>query len=146
MTTPLSGIEVGERVRQKLPEAVFLSDGTSLWINREHLIPALSFLKEELELDYLANLTAVDYWDYFEVVYNLVSLRRNHSLTVKTRCPRDDPKVPSVTPLWKGAELQEREVYDLMGVEFEGHPDLRRVLLWEGFEGHPLRKDFLEWH
>jgi len=144
LTTPLSGIEVGERVRQKFPEAVFLADGSGLWINREHLIPVLEFLKQEFALDYLANLTSVDYWDYFEVIYNLVSIGRNQGLTVRTRCPREDPRVPSVTPLWKGAELQEREVYDLMGIEFTGHPDLRRILLWEGFEGHPLRKDYLE--
>lgn len=143
MTTALSGREIADRVNQRFAEAVELCDGLCLWVKRENLVEVARFLKDELELDYLANLTAVDCWDYLEVVYNLVSLKNNHSLVLKARCPRQDPQVPSVVGLWKGADLQEREVYDLMGVSFPGHPNMKRVLLWEGFEGHPLRKDYL---
>lgn len=102
------------------------------------------FLKEEggLEFNYLVSVTAVDYWDYFEVAYLLHSVHLGHSAEVKVNVDRDHPVVPSVVGIWQGANLQEREVYDLMGVEFSGHPDLTRVLLWDGFPGHPLRKDF----
>ena len=86
----------------------------------------------------------MDYYDYFEVVYQLTSMKHNHSLVLKTRCyDRINPVVPSVVRLWRGADFQEREVYDLMGISFEGHPNLKRIALWQGFEGHPLRKDYL---
>jgi NADH-quinone oxidoreductase subunit C len=95
-------------------------------------------------MDYLNNLTAVDRLDYFEVVYHLSSLTHNHSLVLKTKCfGRDNPSVPSVVGLWRGADFQEREVYDLMGIAFSGHPNLKRILLWEGYPGHPLRRDYL---
>ena len=103
------------------------------------------FLKEApgLEFDYLNSITAVDYPEHFEVVYYLASIANNHSIVLKTRCPdREAPQVPSVVSLWQGADLQEREVYDLMGIAFDGHPNLKRILLWQGFAGHPLRKDY----
>ena len=78
------------------------------------------------------------------MVYHLTSIEHNHSLVLKTRCySRDNPTLPSVVGLWRGADFQEREIYDLLGISFEGHPNLRRIALWEGFDGHPLRKDFL---
>ena len=71
-------------------------------------------------------------------------MRRNHSAILKTRrYGREEPSVDSVTSIWIGADLQEREIWDLMGIRFEGHPNLKRILLWENFPGHPLRKDFL---
>jgi NADH-quinone oxidoreductase subunit C len=86
----------------------------------------------------------VDYYDHFEVVYLLISIQHNHSLMLKTRCyGRDNPSLPSVVSLWNGAIFQEREIYDLMGITFEGHPDMKRIFLWQGFQGHPLRKDYL---
>ena len=105
-----------------------------------------AYLKDtdSLKFDYLNYITAVDYYSYFEVVYQLTSLEHNHSIVIKTRCySRDFPAVPSVVELWQGANFQEREIYDLMGIKFEGHPYLRRMFLWEGFEGYPLRKDYL---
>ena len=89
-------------------------------------------------------MSAVDYIEYFELVYHLLSMRKNHSAVIKTRVfDREAPSVPSVIDVWRGADLQEREIWDLMGVSFDGHPNMKRVLLWEGFEGHPLRKDYL---
>jgi NADH-quinone oxidoreductase subunit C len=104
------------------------------------------FLKNTagLDFDYLTFVTAVDYLEYMEIVYRLVSLKNNQSLILKTRCyNREDPVVPSVVSLWRAAYYQEREIFDLFGIKFDGHPDMRRLLLWEGFVGHPLRRDYL---
>jgi len=106
------------------------------------------WLKEDPQLDFnfLADLTAVDYLDKrtprFEVVYHLYSLSKNHRLRVKIPVAGEDPVVDSLTPLWKGANWLEREVWDMFGIRFRGHPDLRRILLYEQFEGYPLRKDY----
>ena len=102
-------------------------------------------LKLDYMMDLLSSITAVDYVEYFELVYHLTSIATNTRCVLKTRSyDRKSPLVPSVTSVWKGAELQEREIYDLMGVKFKNHPNLKRIFLWEGFQGHPLRKDFLE--
>ena len=101
--------------------------------------------REEFRFDALTLLTTVDYIDHFEVVYHLRSLPHNRTGVIKLRCGegRGDAFVPSVISVWRGADLQEREAYDLMGVRFDGHPNMKRLMLWEGFEGHPLRKDYL---
>ena len=107
---------------------------------------------ERFHLDYLSNLTAIDYppdpatsgAGRMDVVYHLYSMAKKHGpLTLKVTLPRANPVVDSVTPIWRGAEYQEREAYDLYGVTFTGHADLRRILLWDGFEGHPMRKDYV---
>ena len=145
MTVALSGKEVGKEVTEHFHDCVLSSDDTSIIVVPEHLFEVAEFLKNShFAFDYLVNLTSVDYLNYLEVVYNLVSLEHNHSVTLKVRChDRDNPTVQSVVALWKGADLQEREVYDLMGIGFDGHPNLKRIVLWEGFQGHPLRKDYL---
>jgi NADH-quinone oxidoreductase B subunit len=102
------------------------------------------YLKEKLGYDYVANLTASDYQDCYEAVYHLAAIKGGPVLGVKVRTTKENPVVPSLTPIWPGAGFQEREAYDMMGVRFEGHPDCKRILLWEGFEGFPLRKDYLE--
>lgn len=104
----------------------------------------LAFLKQDPLYDYdmLNNLTAVDYPEYFEVVYHLYSRQNRHTVTVKTRAAKDLPEVESVTGLWPGANFQEREVYDLLGIHFRNHPNLQRILLPDTFIGYPLRKDF----
>ena len=95
-------------------------------------------------MDMLRYLDCVDYIDHFELRYALLSLSSNQSLTFKLRLwGRDDPEVASVVDIWEGANLQEREIYDLMGIFFNNHPNLKRILLWDGFPGHPLRKDFV---
>ncbi|MCL5074643.1 MAG: NADH-quinone oxidoreductase subunit C [Chloroflexi bacterium] len=110
----------------------------------EWLIEICHFLRNTpgLEFDYLVSVTGVDYLDYFEVIYNLHSIGLNQAIALKVRVERDKPVVPSVSSIWWGADFQEREVYDLLGIEFSGHPNLKRILLWEGYPGHPLRKDF----
>ena len=109
------------------------------------------FLHDEpsLRMDHLADLTAVDYSAYpgdagprFEVVYNLISTKFHHRVRLKVRLPGDEPRVDTVTSIWQTANWHERETYDLMGVVFIGHPDLRRILLPEDWVGHPLRKEY----
>lgn len=100
---------------------------------------------EQFAFTLLIDVTAVDYLGRtprFEVVYHLYSLPHGHRLRVKISVGEDDPTVPSLVPLWKGANWLEREVWDMFGIRFEGHPDLRRILLYPEFEGHPLRKDY----
>ena len=109
------------------------------------------FLRDEqaVRMDHLADLTAVDYSQYpgdsgprFEVVYNMISTVHHHRIRLKVRVPEDDPQIDSVSSIWQTANWHERETYDLMGIRFSGHPDLRRILLPEDWEGHPLRKEY----
>ena len=146
MTLALSGKEIGDRLEENFPGSIVELSPDSVLVKSESLLPAATYLKDTpgLDFDYLANITAVDYYDFFEIVYHLTSLEHNHSLVLKTHCySRDKPSVPSVVNLWRGADFQEREIYDLMGVSFTSHPNLKRLFLWEGFEGHPLRRDYL---
>ena len=147
MTKPLSGRDLAMMLDPSFGSSVMEVTADAVVVAREALPEICLHLRDHpgLDFNYLTDLTSVDYIDYFEVVYHLLSMNKNHSAVLKARAlGRTDPWVPSVTSIWKGAEMQEREVWDLMGVRFEGHPNLRRVLLFEGFPGHPLRKDFLE--
>jgi len=146
MTVALSGKEIASQIEEKFPGSVEESGRDSLVVKSDSLLPVAAFLRdtETLKFDYLSYVTAVDYFSYFEVVYQLTSLEHNHSIVIKTRCyGRENPVVPSVIGIWQGADFQEREIYDLMGIKFEGHPNMKRIFLWEGFAGHPLRKDYL---
>ena len=100
----------------------------------------------ELGFNLLVDITAVDWMDArenrFEVVYQLLSLKNLWRLTVKVQLPESKPEIASATPLWNGANFLEREVWDMFGIRFAGHPDLRRILMYEEFIGHPLRKDY----
>ncbi len=146
MTVALSGKAIARQIEKKFPKSIIKSSPEGLVVDSKFLLGVATYLKTTrgLDFDYLTAITAVDYLDYFEVIYQLTSLRRNHSLVVKTRCyGRDNLVLPSVVGLWRGADFQEREIYDLFGISFEGHPNLKRIVLWDGFEGHPLRKDYL---
>jgi len=146
MTTLLSPRELTRQITERLPGAVVDTSDAAIVVNSRSLLDVATFLKETpgLEFDYLTHITAVDYHQYFEVIYQLTSLKHNHTAVVKTRCyGRDNPSLPSVVSLWRGADYQEREIYDLMGISFEGHPNMKRIVLWSGFQGHPLRKDYL---
>ncbi|MFQ5353270.1 MAG: NADH-quinone oxidoreductase subunit C, partial [Candidatus Binatia bacterium] len=120
----------------------------ALVVPSEKLLDVARFLHDspDLALDYLANLTSVDYADRFEVVYNLASTKfsPDRELYMKTVTDKEGPLVPSLVSVWAGADFQEREVWDMMGIRFAGHPNLKRILMWDGFEGFPLRKDFEE--
>jgi NADH-quinone oxidoreductase subunit C len=122
---------------------------TIVYVARERLLEVLRWLRDSPEqgYDYLVDVTAVEYRDRerpLEVVYNLRALGRRSELRVKVELdPRGELAVDSVVPLWRGADWLEREVFDMFGITFQGHPDLRRILMWETYaEGYPLRKDF----
>jgi NADH-quinone oxidoreductase subunit C len=124
----------------------------TLLVDRAALPEVLRFCRDDeaLRFDMLMDLTAVDYLTYpgreeaprFEVVYHLYSVPHNHRVRIKAGVEEDDPVVPTAVPLWPIADWLEREVWDMFGLRFAEHPDLRRLLLYEQFEGHPLRKDY----
>ena len=146
MTRPLAGADLAGRINEAHPDTAIEWNDTCVWIEPESLLDVARFLKESPDLEFasLTSVSAVDYIEYFELVYHLLSMRRNRSAILKTRrYGREEPSVDSVTDIWIGADLQEREIWDLMGIRFEGHPNMKRILLWENFPGHPLRKDFL---
>ena len=146
MTRALLGSDVAGRINESLPGAAIDSNQTDVWVKPESILAVATFLHDDDELDFsfLTSVTSIDYIEYFELVYRLLSMRNNHSVVIKSRCyGRDDLSVASVTGVWQGADFQEREIWDLMGIRFDGHPNLKRILLWEGFPGHPLRKDYL---
>ncbi len=116
-----------------------------LWTTREKLVPLCRFLKEQQKFTRLVAVTCIDRYPLeprFEVVYLLHSIERNERLRLKVAVGSADAAVPTVTGVWAGANWYEREVYDMFGVRFEGHPDLRRILMPDYWQGHPLRKDF----
>ena len=146
MTTQLRGEAVGQRLQATFPDAVTSWDDDVVRVKPDSIVEICQFLKDtpDLDMDFLSSITGVDYVESFEVVYHLISLTHNHSVVLKTTLyGRDDVELPSVMGVWKGADLQEREVWDLMGIGFRGHPNMKRILTWEGFPGHPLRKDHL---
>lgn len=138
--------EIYERLQAQFPEAILEplpGKDPAVSVKAEALFQVAGHLRDEEGYDYLSAITAVDYPDRFEVIYHLYPLKEGKAaLILKVSASKEEPEVPSVTPLWPGANFQEREVYDLMGIRFAGHPHLKRILLWEGYEGHPLRKDF----
>ncbi len=113
-----------------------------LVIAKEQLHELCLNLKNEWGFNYLANLSGVDYEDKLEVVYHLFSIPDNRKIGIKTSTNRDNATIPSVADIWKSADWQEREAFDLLGIKFSGHPNLIRILLPHDFDGHPLRKDF----
>jgi NADH-quinone oxidoreductase subunit C len=146
LTVITSGEELGKKIAEAIPGADVSSDKTSVMIESKSLAQVAEFLKNTpaLDFNYLNFATAVDYIDYFELVYRVLSLEHNHSLILKTRLyDRENPTVPSLVAIWRSAYFQEREMFDMFGIKFEGHPDLRRLLTWEGFKGYPLRRDYL---
>jgi NADH-quinone oxidoreductase subunit C len=115
---------------------------------REGLLELMTFLRDEpsLRFDYLSDIGGLDLGEFasprFAVVYQLYSLQHNHRLRVKVFVEEDDPRVPALWNVWKASNWLEREVYDMFGVTFDGHPDLRRILMPADYDGYPLRKDF----
>jgi NADH-quinone oxidoreductase subunit C len=138
--------ELAERVRAFHPDVVLARDEVTVFVDGDELLDSLDRLArdEPLSLDALSSVTATD-WPgrdpRFWMAYELYSSAHRHRLRVKVGLPQDDPRVPSVTSRFPTADWHEREVYDFFGIEFTGHPDLRRILLPDEWEGWPLRKD-----
>jgi NADH-quinone oxidoreductase subunit C len=136
-------------IEKKLPEAVHdwhadFGDRTMI-VAGEHIASICKLLRDELGYNMLVDLTCVDYLPRrprFEVVYHLMNLDTKSRLRLKVLSDEKIPVIPTLTELWPIADWLEREVWDLFGVKFEGHPNLKRLLLYEGFQGHPLRKDY----
>lgn len=144
-TVTLPGYAVAERMSASMPGAV--TDATEQYavLDPARMFEAMRLLRDDDVLDgkYLVQMCSVDQITRIDVVYHFASLAQNHIFEVKVPADHERPRVASITPLWIGAKLQEREIYDLMGVVFEGHPELTRLFLWDKFPGHPLRKDFM---
>lgn len=146
MTAQLTAESVASLLESSIPGAVEAWEKEEVRVLPETILDVCNFLKTDsrLLMDYLVAISAVDYIGYFEVVYHLASLNHNHAMVLKARVyDRESPEVPSVVRIWQGANLQEREVWDLMGVSFTEHPNMKRILTWEGFPGHPLQKSHL---
>ena len=132
---------------ERLLEAQAEHGEVTIAIGRDAALEIFRALRDrpELGFDFLTDVTAVDYLGQvprFTVVYHLYSLAQNHRLRVKIRVPEDEPWVQSLTGLWRSANWVERECWDMFGIRFVGHPDPRRILMYEEFVGHPLRKDY----
>jgi NADH-quinone oxidoreductase subunit C len=149
-------VAILDELRRRFGDAIVETDDhrgdPTAVVARDALLGVLAHCRDDaaLAFDVLMDLTAVDYQRFpgredgprFEVVYHLYSITRNHRLRLKVRVDEDDASVPTAVPVWPIANWLEREVWDMFGVRFEGHPDLRRLLMYEEFVGHPLRKDY----
>lgn len=158
----LDSVSVRQRINEVFPDChieVISNDSPSgqrsLVIDPARAVEIAGFLRDdaELRLDYCSNVTGVDWLSteqktgYLEAVYHLYSIEKKHGpvvLRFRTRDRKDDVHLPSLTPVWRSCEFQEREIFDLYGIIFDGHPDLRRILMWDEFEDYPMRKDYVE--
>jgi len=131
----LTGEDLAEKVAAGVPDSVEQMVDGVLWVKSPKIADVAGFMKSDSRLDFnfLNSISAVDYINHFEVVYHLTSMNKHHTAIVKTRLDgRDELALPSVYHLWRGADFQEREIWDLMGISFSGHPNLKRIMLWEG--------------
>ena len=134
-------------LKERFPDAV--KDDTrqgygGIIVDKNHLLEVATAMRDEMGYDYLSSATAVDYQgiaDSMEMVYHAYKTSSGPALLFKAQTDRNNPVIPSLIDVWPGADFQEREAYDLYGIKFPGHPNLKRILLWEGFNGHPMRKD-----
>jgi NADH-quinone oxidoreductase subunit C len=136
-----------DHLRERFPDLVEARGEVTIVVSREELLDRLRELRsdEELSYDFLSDVTAADWPDReprFWVAYHLSSSAHRHRVRVKVGLPSDDALVPSVVGLFPTADWFEREVFDLFGIRFDGHPDLRRILMPDDWDGHPLRKDY----
>lgn len=138
--------EIKKELEAHLPDVKLRLVRDSLWIENPRDLPQVAlFLKESPKflLDYLSSVTGADYLQFLESVYHLYSMTKKQGpVVLRVRVPKNNAKIPSLASVYRSAELQEREAFDTLGIIYEGHPDLRRLFMWEGFEGYPLRKDY----
>lgn len=144
----MNATQMVDSLKEKFGDSILSTAGfrgeQSVTVKPEALKPVMRCCQGELGFDYLIDISSVDHFEReprFEMVYELYGMTHHQHLRVKSAVP-EDQEVPTVTDLWPTANWHEREVLDMMGIRFDGHPDLRRILMWEGFPFHPLRKDF----
>ena len=144
MSIPIEEIKKGLEAR--FPDVKLRLVRDSLLIENPEDLPRVAlFLKESPKflLDYLSSVTGADYLAFLESVYHLYSMAKKQGpVTLRVRVAKNHARIPSLAPVYRSAELQEREAYDTFGIVYEGHPDLRRLFMWEEFQGYPLRKDY----
>ena len=142
---------VAQKIKDRFPEAfleaIEYRGEQTVVIKRESIVDVARYLHDEpgLEFNQLSDIASVDFPDRevrFDVVYHLNSINQRQRIRLKAPVPEDDCEIASVYPVWRSAGFLEREVYDLMGIRFRGHPDLRRIFLPEDYDGHPLRKEY----
>jgi NADH-quinone oxidoreductase subunit C len=147
-------LQIAEKIKNKFPEDVVgvteFRGQVSVHLKKDNIFEICHYLRDhqDLSFDLLKDLCGVDYLNRqeprFEVVYHLYSMEYGHFIRLRAQVPEEDPSLCSVIRVWRGADWHERECFDLMGISFDGHPDLRRILLPDDWEGHPLRKDYPE--
>ena len=151
----MTATEILEYLKVAFPDAGFALDETEpeplIVVPREHLQKVAQFLRddEKLHFECLMCLSAIEMDDELHTVYNLYSMKHSHKVSLRCKVSKEDPVIPTVTFIWRTAEWHEREAYDLMGIIYDGHPDPRRILNPDDWEGHPLRKDYIpqdKWH
>jgi len=130
--------------KKKFETAAEESPSGAIVLQAQDIEKAVLFLAEDHGYNYLMNLSAIDYKDKFAVVYNLYSPKAGKKISLKVFLVRENPSLPSIASILPAANWHEREAYDLMGIKFTGHPDLRRILLPDDWVGHPLRKDYVK--
>ncbi len=144
--------EIVNKLKEAFPEEIIevcsFANQTSMVVKKQRIVEVMRFLHDNpgLNFGHLQDLCGVDYKDTkpyrFEVVYQLFSIEKEHAIRIRAMLPEDDATIDTVTPIWDGASWHERECYDMFGIVFKGHPDLRRILMPEDWQGHPLRKDY----
>ncbi|MCE5229235.1 NADH-quinone oxidoreductase subunit C [bacterium] len=132
-----------------LLDGIVFRGEVTLVIERDYIVRIIEALRRDPALSFsmLVDITAIDYLEVgreprFDVVYALVSLEHRHRIRLRAPVPENDCHIQTIVPLWRGADFLEREVFDMFGIAFDGHPDLRRIIMPDNWEGHPLRKDF----
>ena len=146
----MNATELANKLREKFGELVsapteFRGEVSVKVTDAERIVEVCSFAKKELGFDYLVDVSSIDNYGEdprWTVVYHLYGIAHKHYLRLITNVSEEKSELPTITDVWRTADWHEREIYDMMGVRFRGHPDLRRILMWEGYPYHPLRKDF----
>src|SRR5215468_1720070 len=146
----MKALELAQRLKTRFGDSIstpteFRGEVTLIAADPEQIFEICQFAKAELGFDYLVDITSIDnYGDdpRFTLVYHLYGYRHLRYLRIKADVSEEEGEVPSVIGVWRAADWHEREIYDMMGIRFRGHPDLRRILMWEGYPYFPLRKDF----
>jgi NADH-quinone oxidoreductase subunit C len=142
-------LQIYERIKQRFAAQITETGGKPdafVVVDAAAIVEVCRFLHDDPEtaMDCLSNQTGVDYKDHIEVVYHLFSYKHRHGCVLKIKLPRENPLVSTVEGVWNAANWMEREIFDLLGVTFQGHSDMRRILMPEDWPGYPLRKDFVE--